>query len=58
MNPVPRGGNTSQKEIQEFLDNGGSITKCPPGKRSEEIDFKGGFYTKRKKQKEEKEGNE
>ena len=57
MNPVGKGGNTPQEEIQKFLDNGGEITKCPAGARSEEIEFTGGFYTRRKKAKEEKENN-
>ena len=39
--------------IDEFLNKGGTITKCPPGARTEDIEFKGGFYTKRKKKKEE-----
>ena len=48
----------TQEQIDEFLAKGGTITKCPPGARTEEIEFKGGFYTKRKKQKEEKNANE
>ena len=35
---------------------GGKITQFESGQRSEEIDFKGGFYQRRKKKKEEKEG--
>ena len=46
MNPVGKGGNTPQEEIQKFWDNGGEITKCPAGARSEEIEFTGGFYIK------------
>ena len=42
-------GNTSQKEIDEYLAKGGTITKCPPGARTEEIEFKGGFYGRKKK---------
>jgi hypothetical protein len=56
MNPVSRKlDNESKKLIKEYLDNGGVITQCPGGQRSEEIEFRGGFYTKRKKKKEEKE---
>ena len=51
-------GNTSQKLIDEFLEKGGVITKCPPYERSEEIEFTGGFYTKRKKKKEEEANKE
>ena len=43
----------SQKAIDEFLANGGKIQYIPAGQRSEEIDYKGGFYG-RKKKKEEK----
>ena len=46
-------GNVSKEMIDEFLNKGGTITKCPPGARTEDIEFKGGFYTKRKKKKEE-----
>ena len=56
MNPVSRKLDVeSKKLIKEYLDNGGVITQCPRGQRSEEIEFRGGFYTKRKKKKEEKE---
>ena len=51
-------GNTPQELINEFLTNGGTITKCPPYERSEEIEFTGGFYTKRKKKKEEEANKE
>ena len=56
MNPVPREtDDESKKAIEEFLANGGKIQYIPAGQRSEEIDYKGGYYTKRKKKKEEKE---
>jgi len=41
----------TKEMLQEFFDRGGTITVCPPGERSEEIDFKGGYYNKRKKKK-------
>jgi hypothetical protein len=45
----------TEKDLQEFLDNGGKITVCPPGARTEDIDYKGGgFYGRKKKKKEEK----
>ena len=39
----------TQEQLQEYLDKGGKITKCPPGARTEEIEYKGGFYGKKKK---------
>ena len=45
-------GSASEKQIQEFLDKGGKITQCPPGARTEEINFKGGFYGKKKNKQE------
>jgi hypothetical protein len=45
----------SKKAVEEFLANGGKITYCNPMERTENIEFKGGFYTKRKKKKEEQE---
>lgn len=39
----------SQKAIDEFLAKGGKIQQIPTGQRSEEIDYKGGFYGKKKK---------
>ena len=57
MNPVSRNTSDEDKKlIQEYLDNGGTVTKLESGARTEEIEFKGGFYTRRKKSKEEKEG--
>lgn len=52
MNPEPRKADEESKRLmQEYLDKGGVITTYPPGARSEEIDFKGGFYARRKKKK-------
>ena len=48
----------TKKAIQDFLDNGGQITVCPPGQRSEEIEYTGGFYQKRKKKKEDEANKE
>ena len=39
----------TEEKLQEYLDNGGTITKCPPGARTEDIEYKGGFYGKKKK---------
>jgi hypothetical protein len=50
MNPVGRmDQNTSEELIKKFLDNGGEITKCPPGARSEGIEYTSGFYNRKKK---------
>ena len=45
--------NESQKQIDEFLAKGGKITQCPPGARTEDINFKGSFFGKRNKKAEE-----
>jgi len=40
--------------LKDYFDKGGTITKCPPGARSEDIDYKGGgFYGRKKKKKDE-----
>ena len=42
----------TKEMLQEFFDRGGAITVCPPGARTEDIDYKGsGFYGKKKKKK-------
>lgn len=57
MNPVSRKTSDEDKKlVQEYLDNGGTVTQLEKGARTEDIEFKGGFYTRRKKAKEEKEG--
>ncbi len=57
MTPEPKDTDSETKRlVQEYLDNGGKSTHYASGERSEEIDFKGGFYQRRKKKKEEKEG--
>ena len=43
----------TEKQLQEYLDNGGTITKCPPGARTENLEVKGGFYGRKPKKKEE-----
>jgi hypothetical protein len=55
MNPVPKGGNTSEEAMQEFLDKGGKIQKFEYGQRTENLEYKTSFYGKRPKQKEQKE---
>jgi hypothetical protein len=53
MNPVGRKlDKTSQDLVDEFLKNGGKITQCEKNARTEDIEYKGGFYAKRRKKKE------
>lgn len=51
MDRKSREGGLTKEQLQEFLDKGGKITVCPPGERTEDIEFKGGFYGKKKKKK-------
>jgi hypothetical protein len=44
--------------VKQYLKSGGTITQVAEGEVSEEISFTGGFYTQRKKKKEEKENKE
>jgi|AntAceMinimDraft_12_1070368.scaffolds.fasta_scaffold69835_2 hypothetical protein len=52
MNPTPRKiDEESNKAIEEFLANGGKIYQCKPFERTEDVDFKGGFYGRKPKTK-------
>ena len=52
MNPVSRTIDPeSQRLIDEYLERGGTVTKCESKKRTENIEFISGFYAKRKKKK-------
>ena len=42
----------TQEQLQEFLDKGGKITKCPPGARTENLEYKTSFYGRKPKKKE------
>jgi hypothetical protein len=53
MDRQTKEGGMTEKQLQDFLDKGGTITKCPPGARTEDINFKGGFYGRKPKKKEE-----
>ena len=44
-----------KRQIQEYLDKGGKITKCESGARTEDIEYKGSYYAKRRKKKEDTE---
>ena len=35
--------------LKDYFDKGGTITKCPQGARTDDIEYKGGFYGKKKK---------
>lgn len=49
MNPTPRKLNVEdQKLIDEYLNNGGTVTKKPAYQRTEDISYTGGFYGKPK----------
>jgi hypothetical protein len=53
MIPVGRQhNNTPQDLIDKFFEDGGEVVKFPPGARSDEIEYTGGFYGRRKKKKE------
>lgn len=59
MNPTGRTmSDEDQKLIQEYLDKGGEVSVKAYGERSEEIGYTGGFYQRRKKQKEETQQND
>ena len=49
MGQKAKEGGLTEKELQEYLDKGGKITYCRPGERTENIEFKGGFYGKKTK---------
>lgn len=50
MNPVGRMyNNTPQELINEYLEKGKQVTKCPEGARSENIEYNSGFYSKKRK---------
>ena len=53
MSPKPK-TKTSEEErlVQEFLKKGGQMTQCESNARTENIEYKGGFYAKRRKKKE------
>jgi hypothetical protein len=53
MDRQSKEGGMTEKQLQEYLDKGGKITVCPPGARTEEIDYKGGGFYGRKKKKNE-----
>ena len=55
MKRVAKEETEDDRLVQEYLKNGGKITYYEAGQRSEEIDYKGGFYARRKKKKEAKE---
>ncbi len=48
MLPLPN-LNENSDLIAEFLAKGGTITKCPPGERTEDITYTSGFYGRKKK---------
>jgi hypothetical protein len=50
MTPAPRSlSDEEQKLVQEFFNNGGTVTHKKYGARTEDIGYTGGFYQRRKK---------
>ena len=45
----PKEPGMTEEQLQEFLDKGGKIQYFKPGERTEDIEYKGGFYSKKKK---------
>lgn len=45
----------TEEQLKEYFDKGGTITKCAPGERTEDIEYKGGGFYGKKKKKEAKE---
>ena len=39
----------TEKQLQDFLDKGGKIQYFKLGERTEDINYKGGFYGRKKK---------
>lgn len=53
MNPINRNArNCPQSLIDDFLNNGGKVTVCDSGAKTENVNYIGGFYAKKKKAKE------
>jgi len=53
MNPVSRTlSDEEQKLIDDYIKKGGNVTQCDKYAVSEEIEYTGGFYQKRKRKKE------
>jgi len=50
MNPTPRKMSDEDNDlIQQYLNKGGKIEVKTPGARTEDIQYTGGFYQRRKK---------
>jgi hypothetical protein len=59
MNPTPRKMSTEDNDlIKQFLDNGGKVEQKQFGERSEDIEYTGGFYQRRRKKQEASKGEE
>jgi hypothetical protein len=59
MDRQSKDGVMTEEQLQEYLDKGGKITKCPPGARTEDLEFKSSFYGRKPKKKEDsKDGTE
>lgn len=40
-----------QDLIDQFFKNGGAVTNCPAGERTEELEYNSGFYQKHRRKK-------
>ena len=52
MDRQTKEGGMTQEQLQEYLDKGGKITKCPSGARTENLEYKTSFYGRKPKKKE------
>jgi|TARA_B110000503_G_C7119915_1_gene402005 predicted peroxiredoxin len=50
--------NTPQALIDEFLEKGGEVNVCEAGAKTENVNYVGGFYAKKKKAKDGEKFNE
>jgi len=59
MNPVARKmSDEAQKLVDEYLNKGGEVTECEAFAITEDIEYTGGFYQRRKKKKEAEENKD
>ena len=52
MDRKSKEGGLTEEQLQEFLDKGGKIQYFKFGERTEDINYKGGFYNNKKKKQE------
>ena len=47
---------SDQDLIDQYLRNGGTVTTCPAGERTEELEYNSGFYQKHRRKKDKDNG--